>query len=115
MLSKFEFKNDLELKNFVEKINNFISTKEDVYFWYKREDVSIATSLNKADSLKLDYDCDNCSIYGIDFKFRYNYVSSINSFDIKYLCIEFKENKSIESFTFYMKDDVTTYEIISLE
>lgn len=70
----------------------------------------VSLYLQKNDKIQLHYDADSLDIDGIEFKLHTGSLSPIESYDLKYLSVEYDDG-NIVSAVFYLKDKITSYHI----
>lgn len=97
-----------KMKKMVDIINDKI--KEDTLLSLYMKERRMSLFLKENDKVKLHYDADSTDIDAIEFELHNASVSAIESYDLKYLSIEYDDG-NIVSAVFYLKDKTTGYHI----
>lgn len=101
-----------EEKEKMEKMIDIINEKinEKTLFCLYMQGRRMSLFLKENDKVKLHYDADSTDIDAIEFELHNAFVTAIESYDLKYLSVEYDDGK-IVSAVFYLKDKTTAYHI----
>lgn len=101
-----------EEKEKMEKMIDIINEKinEDTLLSLYMEERRMSLFLKEKDKVKLHYDADSTDIDAIEFELHNAFVSTIESYDLKYLSVEYDDG-NIVSAVFYLNDKTTEYDI----
>lgn len=101
-----------EEKEKMEKMIDIINEKikEETLLTVYLKEHRITLYLQENDEIQLHYDADSLDIDGIEFKLHTGSLSPIESYDLKYLSVEY-DDENIVSAVFYLKDKITSYHI----
>lgn len=101
-----------EEKEKMEKMVDIINEKinEDTILTIYLNGHRVSLYLQENDEIQLHYDADSLDIDGIEFKLHTGSLSPIESYDLKYLSVEYDDG-NIVSAVFYLKDKITSYHI----
>ena len=112
MMSWYFEKITTEEKEKMEKMIDIINEKinEKTLFCLYMQGRRMSLFLKENDKVKLHYDADSTDIDAIEFELHNAFVTAIESYDLKYLSVEYDDGK-IVSAVFYLKDKTTAYHI----
>lgn len=101
-----------EEKEKMEKMIEIINEKinEETFLTVYLKEHRITLYLQENDEIQLHYDADSLDIDEIEFKLHTGSLSPIESYDLKYLSVEYDDG-NIVSAVFYLKDKITSYHI----
>lgn len=97
-----------KMKKMIDIINDKINEETLLSLYMKERRMSLF--LKEKDKVKLHYDADSEDIDAIEFELHNAFVSAIESYDLKYLSVEYDDG-NIVSVVFYLNDKTTVYDI----